>query len=268
MGLVGYEGGLTAPVYQTDTDGLFVNGAARGLEVRTTAHVPGIHGRFPPGLWEVQFGGAYVRQLGTGWSWGVCTNAGSASDQPFHGIAEDTVSGLAFLRIPRGEQTAWLFYAVSTTNGQFGHNIPIPGVAYEFQGDRLSGVVGFPFVTVTYRPLPPVECEFYYAALTDLSARVTYHPLDPARVFAGFEWANQSWLPVGRRDRWDQLFWYEKRVEGGLGWAAGPRAELRVSGGYAFDRYFVVNNGFSVTGRNRLDLAPGPFAAARLELRY
>lgn len=268
MGLSNYQAGLTAPVYTTEADGLFVNSSVRRLGVRTTAVLPVHHVSFPRELWDAQVGGAYTSQLANGWSWGVYANTGSASDKPFHSLAEMTFSGLTFLRAPRGEKDGWLFFVVSTTNGQVGHNIPIPGVAYEFQSDRLSGVVGFPFLNLTYRPVKKVECEFNYAALTDVLAQVTYRPIEPARVFTAFEWTNQSWLRADRVVRQDQLFWYEKRWIGGFGWRATSAVDFRITGGYAFNRYFVENNGFSLSGRNRVDLSPGPFIAGQLELKY
>ncbi|MDB5308081.1 MAG: hypothetical protein JWO38_2283 [Gemmataceae bacterium] len=268
IGLTNYQAGLTAPVYTSDTEGLFINTAVRRLDVRNNAFLPVRRAPFPEELWDPQVGGAYVAQIGGGWSWGVYANVGSASDKPFHSLAEMTVAGLAFLRVPQGERDGWLFYVVSTTSGQIGHNIPIPGVAYEFQTDRLSGVVGFPFVNLTYRPIREIQCEFNYAALTDVLAQVSYFPLDNARFFVGFEWTNQSWFRAERRIRDDQLFWYEKRAIGGLGWRPTSQVDLRLTGGYAFDRYFVENNGFTLSGRNRVDLSPGPFVAAQIELKY
>ena len=56
---------------------------------------------------------------------------------------------------------------------------------------------------------------------------------------------------------------------GGVGWQAAQRVDFRFTGGYAFDRYFIENRGLSFTrGRNRVDLAPGPFVAAQLEFKY
>ena len=268
MSLWNYQAGLTVPAYTTATDGLFVNGSVRNLGVNTNAVLPIYRTRFPADLWDIQLGGAYVRQLGNGWSWGGYAGGGSASDKPFHSLSEMTVSALGFLRIPRGERDGWLVYVVSTTNGQFGRNLPVPGLAYEFRSDKLRGVVGFPFVNLTYQPVPEVEGEFGYAALTDVLARVTFLPWQHARLFAAFEWTNQTWRRAGRRVRSDQLFLYEKRLEGGVAWAADPRLSFRLTGGYAFNRYFVENSGFSLTGRNRVDIGSGPFVALQLELRY
>ena len=268
MGLSNYQFGLTVPVATTDHDGLFADIAARVLDIRSNALLPRDRTRFPASLWDVQFGGGYVRQFGDGSSWGATLNLGSASDRPFRSLGELTMSSLIFLRTPHDDRNGWLFYVVSTTSGQLGRNIPVPGVAYEYDTDRLHAVLGFPFLTLDYRPVRAVQFELYYAAITDLQTRVSYRPTDAARVFAGFEWANHSWYRAGRQFPREQFFQYEKRVEGGFGYAVHRRVDLRLSGGYAFDRFFVENSGLSFRGRNRVDLAPGPFVAFQCELKF
>jgi hypothetical protein len=209
-----------------------------------------------------------VRQLGDGWSWGVTLNLGTASDKPFNSLAEATISTLAFVRKPSTDQNAWLFYVVSTSNGQLGRNIPVPGVAYEYHAALLTAVVGFPFVTIDYHPAKQWQFEFNYGALTDVLARTSYHLTDHARLFADFEWANQEWFRAARRNSNTQLFMYEKRLESGFGWKVQQRVDFRLSGGYAFDRFFVESNGFGFGGRNRVNLAPGAFGIAQFELKY
>ena len=268
MGLTNYQIGGTAPVSTTEAGGWYANGAARLLTVRTNAVLPTEGGRFPGQFWDVQAGGAYLRQLDGGWSWGVTLNVGSASDHPFNSIHEATFSALAFVRKPDGERNGWLFFVVSTTNGQIGHNVPIPGVAYEYNGDRLRAVIGLPFLTVDYRPTDAVQLEVIYAAITDVQVRGSYHLTQRARVFVGYEWFNQAWLRADRQKSGDQTFLYEMRAEGGFGYKIAGRLDLRASAGYAFDRFFVENAGLGFGGRNRVALAPGPFVAAQLEFKY
>ena len=268
MGLVNYQAGVTVPVSTTDAGGWYANGAARLLSVPTTATQPTDGGKFPAQFWDLQAGGAYLRQLDGGWSWGVTLNIGSASDRPFNSYREATLSALAFARMPVGDKNGWLFYVVSTTNGQIGHNIPIPGVAYESVTERLHAVVGFPFVTIDYRPIKEVQFEFNYAAITEVLARASYHLTDHARVFAEYEWTNQAWFKADRLRSQDQTFLYQMRVGSGFGWKVAGSLDFRASGGYAFDRFFVDNAGLGFSGRNRVVLAPGPFLAAQLEFKF
>ena len=268
MGLVNYQAGVTVPVSTTDTGGWYANGAGRLLSVPTNAALPTDKGKFSAQFWDVQAGGAYLRELDSGWSWGVTLNVGSASDRPFNSLREATFSALAFVRKPDGERNGWLFFVVSTTNGQIGHNIPIPGVAYESVTERLHAVVGFPFLTIDYRPTQATQFEFTYAAITDVLARASYHLTDHARLFTEYEWTNQAWFRADRLRSQDQTFLYQMHVGSGFGWVVAGVLDLRVTGGYAFDRFFVDNAGLGFQGRNRVVLAPGPFLAAQLEFKF
>lgn len=268
MALTNFQFGATAPVSSSDTNLVFANSSARVLAVSTNAVLPTDRTRFPRNFWDAQAGGGFVHQFGDGWSTGGAINIGTASDRPFNSLREATLSALAFVRKPDGEKNGYLFYVVSTSNGQLGRNIPVPGVAYEYHSQRLTAVVGFPFVNIDYRPTSELQFELNYAALTDVVARASYHFTDHARAFTAFEWTNQSWFRAGRQDKNVQTFLYQKMFEGGIGWQATQRCDFRLTGGYAFDRFFVETRGLSFRGRNRLDLAPGPFLAGQLEFKY
>lgn len=268
LSLFDTHAGLTLPVWTAADQGVFANASARGLFARGGAVFPDTRTEFPGSLWEVQAGGSVVQQGSAGQSWGLCLSAGSASDRPSHSIHEATLSALAFWRSQPEPDHAWLFYVVSTTNGQVGRNIPIPGAAYEFHSDELDGVIGLPFLSLTYRPTQVLQFDLNYSAITDVRARASVRVAEPVRVFAGFCWDSESWLPADRADRREQLFWYEKRVEGGLCWSIREHLNFVLSGGYAFDRYFLEARGFTLTGRNHLALAPGPFVALELDIHF
>jgi hypothetical protein len=268
MALSNYQMGITQPIYSTDADLVFADGSVRALAVRSNAILPTDRIRFPKSFWDIQAGGGYVRQFGDGWSWGATLNLGTASDRPFHSLAEATLSTLAFIRKPTSEQTAWLYYVVSVSNGQLGRNIPVPGLAYEYVTDRLTAVVGFPFVTIDYRPTRDWQFEFNYGAITDVLARTSYYMTTHARLFSGFEWVNQAWFRADRRHLSQQTFLYEKRLEGGFGYRLAQRLDFCATSGYAFDRFFVENRGLGFQGRNRVDLHSTPFAAIQFELKF
>lgn len=262
------QAGLTLPVWTSADQGIFATSSARAMYLQGGAVYPERRTPFPDELYDVQLGGAYVQQVADGQSWGLCLATGSASDRPYHTIHEATVSALAFWRSQAEADHAWLFYIVSVTNGQVGQNVPIPGVAYEFHSDTLDGVIGFPFLSLTYRPTDVLRFDLNYAAFTDVQARASVRVAEPVRLFTGFSWVSDSWLPADRPDHRLQLFWYEKRAEGGLIWSPREHFNFVLTGGYAFDRYFLEARGFTLAGRNHLSLAPGPFMAAQLEIKY
>jgi len=268
LSLLDTHAGLTLPVWTSADQGVFATGSARGLFARGGAVFPDTRTPFPDALWEFLAGADYVQQVGEGHSWGLCLSVGSASDRPFHTVHEVTMNGLAFWRSQAESNNAWVFYVVSTTNGQVGRNIPIPGAAYEFHSDELEGIVGLPFVSLTYRPSAELQFDLNYSAITDVRARGSVRVTESVQLFGGFCWDSESWLPADRADHREQLFWYEKRAEGGLAWHLREHFDLVLTGGYAFDRYFLESRGFTLTGHNHLALAPGPFVALELNVRY
>src|SRR5262249_10582865 len=180
VSIANWQAGLTVPIYDTATDSVIVTSALQVLTIHGHAVLPDDRARLPPRLWTIQGGGGYVRQTEGDLTWGLFLVGGTASDQPFDTVHEDTLSALAFLRVPRSDSDAWLFYIVTSSNGQLGQNIPVPGVAYEFNHEQFHGVVGFPFFSVAYRPLSFLEWEFSYAAMTDVRARINYLPIESA----------------------------------------------------------------------------------------
>jgi hypothetical protein len=262
-----YQAGGTVPVPVFGSDALFVNTAVRALDVRTNALLPDDRIPFPGQFWDIESGATYVRQTSDGSSWGVGITGGSASDRPFHSIREGVLTGLGFYRVPSVNDSAWLFYVVSSSNGQLGHNIPVPGVAYEFHSGAWSGSVGFPFVSLRCRPVSVFEWTFDYAAVTDVETRANLLPAEGVRLFTGFAWTNQSWFRAGRADPNSLLFLYEKRLDAGASWSFG-RLKVEALTGFKFDRYFVENQGLSLSGRNRVPIGPAPFFGLQLGFNY
>ena len=266
--LQSYQLGATVPAWQTATDGLFINASVKTLGIQTQAVFTDDRELIPNRFWDVQLGGTYVRQLSSDTSIGISMAFGSASNKPFESIREDTISALAFYRTAQNENDAWLFYLMSMTNGQIGRNIPIPGVAYEFERDVLQGIVGFPFVSLTYKPFDSWKFQLYFAPITDLRATTTYSITDRWSVASGFIWDNQSYFRAERNRRHEFLFLYEKKLESSLQYNVTSRINFNLTGGYAFDRFFVENHGFGLRGRNRTDIGSGPYSGCQLNFNY
>ena len=261
--------GASVPVWQTPADAFFVNASVKAVTLGTNAILPDDRKPIPNRFWDVLLGGTYIRQLDNGNSVGLSLSFGSASDRPFESRRDATLSALAFYRIPNEDRDAWLLYLVSQTNGQIGHNIPIPGLAYEFERDFLHGIVGFPFISLTFTPFERTELAFFFAPLTDIRATASYAITDRWKAMTGFVWDNQSWFWSGRRRfRDDLLFLYEKRVESSLQYNVTKQVNISIKGGYAFDRFFVENRGFGLHGRNRIEFGSGPYTAIQANITY
>ena len=270
LGWTDLQFGLTTPVVESATDGVFLTAAfqQRSFRTRGLVRLPDDRVPFPEKLTRVDVGGTYLHVRDDGDSYGLSLLGGTASDKPFKSFRDANATALAFYRLTQENDTAWMFYVVSSTHGQVGNNIPIPGVAYEVKGEDYTATLGFPFVNAKYRPLEQWELEFNYAALTDVLLRAHYRPAPNLDLFGGFAWLNQSWFRNRRPNHDEQLFYYEKRLESGVDLRLGSGVSFQLLGGWAFDRLYTESTGLPIYGRNRVRLSPGAFATAQLQFKY
>jgi hypothetical protein len=193
---------------------------------------------------------------------------GSASDEPFASLDEVTVRGTAFLRVPQGERNAWLFTLNYSNYSEELAGLPIPGINYVYSpSDRFTLVIGFPINMMEWRPIEKLTVQLIYLPVRTARARLTYQLFRPLRVYAGFDWDHDWYLRADRDVKSHRLFYYEKRLTGGL------RFDLRhvgfeLSGGYAFDRFYFEGERYKNRNENRIDVHDGPFVVGRIMLRF
>jgi len=268
LGILESRLSLTGPLWQNSSDELSISGSARFQDLDTEAVLPATGVRLPGELWDIRFGPTYRHKFDNGWIAGVNVAVGSASDQPFASLDEITLRGTAFLRVPHGERNAWLFTLNYTNYSDFLGGLPIPGIDYVYSpSDRFTLVVGFPFNSMEWRPTDRLTVQLTYLPVRTVRARVTYQLFQPLRVYAGFDWDNDWYLRAGRHEKDHRLFYYEKRLTGGV------RFDLRhvgfeVSGGYAFDRFYFEGDSYSDRNENRIDVDGGPFVVGRIMVRF
>ena len=261
---------LVTPLFQNSSDELAMSARLRYQDYDTAARLPDSGQRLPDELYDARAGLSYRHKFANEWILGGSLTVGSASDKPFHSEDELIVRAATLLRVPSGDRNAWLFsltYASDVEIFNMRH-IPIPGIAYLYApSDTFKAVIGFPFASVEYKPFTPLTLEVAYFPVRTVRARATYVIFRPLRVFLGFDSDHDSYYLADRGDRNDQLFYYEKRVTGGM------RFDLRhvgveVTGGYAFDRFYFEGEGYSERNENRFSVNDGTFVAGRLSFRW
>jgi hypothetical protein len=257
---------LRFPIWQDGPDELSGSVHVRGEFFDTDAILPNTLQPFPQELWNIHVGTTYRHQFENGWIGGGTLSVGSASDKPFHGIDEMTAGVNAFLRIPQGEHNAWLFTLAYSSNSEL--PFPVPGVAYVWQPtDYFRANIGVPF-QIMYRPMEDLTLDLSYMLLRTVHARATYRVTRDFRVYAGFDWSNESYLLVDRPSENDRLYYYEKRLTAGVAANLGRHFTVDVSGGYAFDRFYFEGASYSDNHFNRVDVGDGPFAAVKCTLKW
>jgi hypothetical protein len=265
------RGGLFFPIWQNATDELSFSGSVRYQELdtgNTPAILPGGQVQLPGDLWEIKFGPTYRHKFDNGWIAGLNVTVGSASNQPFHSMDEVTARATAFLRVPQGERNAWIFTLNYSNYSEYFAGLPVPGIDFLYSpNDNFTLVFGFPFTSLEWKPFEKLTVQINYVPVRTVIAKVTYEIFQPLRVWAGFDWDDDWYLRANRTDTGDRLFYYEKRITGGI------RFDLRhvgfeVSGGYAFDRFYFEGDKYSERNDNRIDIHSGPFVIGKISLRF
>jgi hypothetical protein len=269
LGWVQHDVTLEGPLFQGVTDEWSASIRLREQDFDTDAVFPATGERFPEELWNIRLGTTYRHRFENGWIGGFSLGVGSPSDRPFASAAEVAVNANAVLRVRHQERHAWLFFLNYGSNREFLPHIPLPGLGYSYHpSDDLTAVVGTGFLSLDYRPIDRLTVRAYYAAVRTVDFRATYQVWRPVRVWAGFDWTNDRYLLAGRDDDDDRLFYYEKRVRAGVIIGLARQVFVDLAGGYAFDRFYFQGESYGDRDRNRLDVESGPFAAARLGLRF
>jgi hypothetical protein len=257
---------LSFPLWQDHTDELTGFTHVRGEFFQTHAILPDTGQPFPDDLWNIRVGSSYRHLFDNGWIAGGSVSVGSASDQPFSTFNEVIASVDAFLRIPQGEHNAWLFSLAYSPTGELA--FPVPGVAFVWQpSEQFRAYIGLPF-QIMYRPIDDLTLDFSYMLLQTVHARATYRLCQPVRIFAGFDWQNESYFLADRPTEDDRFFYYDKRVTGGVRTILTRHVSLEFAGGYEFDRFYFEGRHFSDRNFNRIDLADGPFASFQCQVRW
>lgn len=209
--------GLSVPLWQNSSDELSFTGSVRFQDLDTRAVLAATGVRLPGDLWEVKFGPTYRHKFDNGWIAGASLTVGSASDEPFHSVDELTVRGTAFLRVPQGERNAWFFTLNYTNYSEYLSGVPVPGIGYVYSpSERFTLVVGFPFTSVEWKPFEKLTLQATYVPVRTVKAKVTYEVFRPLRVYAGFDWDDDWYLRANRERTSHRLFYYEKRLTGGV----------------------------------------------------
>lgn len=267
LGLLRQEVNLGAPVWRNDGNAIILTLSVRNTLFDTDAVLPETGAPFPDNLWNINFGLRCLRQFDNGWSGGLMTGFGSASDKPFHSIRETNVNLLGFLRVPvLDDRDSWMFSLMYAPASSL--SFPIPGVAYSWNpSDDLRLNIGIPF-SLLWRPLDELTIDASYIPLTNVNVRATYKIVEGLAAYCGYDILNDAYFLADREDADARFMEFEQRLTAGVRWDVVEHAAIDWIAGYGFGRYYGTSYNRSNSVRDRIDIDPGPFLGARLSVRF
>jgi len=263
------EAGGARVVSRSSGQAWTVNGRASQLEFSRSPVVAETGLVVPEKLWNLQAGAGYARMLGERDRWGASLGAGSAADVPFRTIRETEFRASVFREVPSRERNSWLFFLSYSNNRTFANGAPLPGVAYVFREPvpGLEATVGFPFLSLRYRPSPDWRLALSVFGPTHVSAEASRRLAEPAWAYVAYERDPSQWLRAGRETRTDRLVFDRKQALAGLRLALGAGVSLDLYGGWEFDRRVFEGRDASRSGAAKAALANAASGGLRLAWR-
>ena len=239
----------------------------RFLDFRTNAMLPSTGERFPEYLANPELSLVYKERISGDKIWGASLTVGSPSDRPFASIHELALDATAFLRLPAGQHDAWLLF-INYSNAREGlQHVPMPGIAYVHEpSEDLSLLIGIPFTDLKYKPAPRWTLWASYIIPRGVHAKASYEFSDDLTIYGGFDWDSDVWFRHDRMDNDDRLFYYQKKLSGGVRWDITEDLYLDFSAGYNFDRFFFEGEDYDDRSFNRINVGDGPFLALQVGL--
>jgi len=261
--------GLSLPVMQDERREWLISTRFGVMDLHTSTVLPDTREPLPNQLWDLRVGTSYRRKLDSGWIAGGTFSVGSASNRLFASGAETIVHANGFVRIPSGQRNAWLFLLNYANDREFLPHVPIPGVGYQVAPNRkFRALLGAPVSSLHVEPIDGLTLDASYFLVRTVHAEIGYRILAPLKLYAGFHWDNQRFYLTGREDDDDRLFYYEKRVVGGIRWDIVENVWLDCSAGWAFDRFFFEAESYRDRDENRIDISDGPMLQLRLGVSF
>jgi hypothetical protein len=263
-----YDFSFMVPVWQSESQALRLGASVAAWDLDGDVRLPGTCDNLPGELWDVRLRGTYRQRLDNDWVWGIAASFGSASDRPFASTSEYAGEATLHLRIPAQDDDAWLLFLNYASNRSFLPNVPLPGFGYYWQpSEEFRTLVGLPVAWARWEPIERLTLEGRYLIPRSISARVGYRVVDAVQLYAGFDWDNERFLRSDRDDDDDRLFYYEKRVAGGVRWDITKAVWLDCSAGFAFDRFFFEGEDYGDRHDHRVDIADGPLLMLQVGAR-
>lgn len=247
---------------------LFLNGTLDELKSQ---------GRFPNGrpmpnaLWDPSVGLNYKHEYeASGHTLGANFNVGSPSDRPFGALRDLSFQLNMTYKVPKENESAWIFFLSFANNRGFLNYVPLPGFAYFFRAhERLRMLVGLPFVSLFWTPFEKTVVSFTYFPLRNAQARVSYFLFGPAHVYLQAKHQSKNYFLSDRTAPRERLFYEEGVVSAGVTAPLERYALADLNFGYSFDRqYFLGEKSSARKGDQRLSAGSAPFASAKLVLTF
>lgn len=251
---------ISVPVYKTEDRSLSVSFS--GTEMKIDPAQNG-YSRF----YDLKGGISYTRVIGEKRMWSVIANYGSASDKPFQDPDVSTLGITAIYTYPSDETSSWLLLANYSNNRPILNNIPLPGFAWFYNPSKeFRLVLGAPFASVNWQFAENWGVNMFTLVPWIIKGSLYYKITPFAQAYGGLDFSQVTYLPYGREDKNDRLFYDEKKLFIGVRSPLSKTIFADFEAGHAFDRRFFIAENYEINPGNEVEIGNAYYA--KLSLRF
>jgi hypothetical protein len=229
---------LGLPIYHADGTTLSLSQTANTLQFNQgVALANGV--QLPQQFYRFDLGANFHHSFDSGDLWGAGLQLGEASDHPDRDSI--VVQAVAYYSLNDPEHSHWIFSLLYSNNSTFLRGIPIPGVMYSYRTETFTGLFGFPFASIVWKPASPWTVS---AAVfgTTMNAELACGNRRSIEAFVAIHEQRYSYMRLGRTNADDRVQFNDNRVAGGIRFPLFAGLQTELAGGWAFHRSILESS--------------------------
>ena len=191
----------------------------------------------PDKLTEMKFGHQFILKENEREYYGMNTQIGSSSDEPFFDWSVTEVSVTPFYYYDKTPYSSWVFMLNYSNQRSFLPHVPLPGFIYMYNNQEgFSLFAGVPVVGFFYSVTDKLLINYSSLIPWMHQFKVTYFIFGPVQLYSEFKMAPEIFKLVDSVDNEDRVILEDKRVTLGTKFPILPGLSLDIHGGYSYDR--------------------------------
>ena len=150
---------------------------------------------------------------------------------------------------------SWLLMLYVSNNSPFINYFPIPGFAYFFKRPNFSGMIGLPFLSLQWIPVPPWVFSLAVFGPT-FNTEAAYGMRDKFQSFIALGMNRQSFLLTDRVEDRERLTIADMRATAGFRMPLNKFLQMELHGGRSFARSAYIGKSFMNKDGGKTSLEP------------
>ncbi|MES2769644.1 MAG: hypothetical protein V4596_10920 [Bdellovibrionota bacterium] len=191
----------------------------------------------PDKLTEEKFGYQFISKINDQKYYGMNTEIGSSSDEPFHNWSVTEVSLTPFYYYDKTPRSSWVFMLNYSNQRAILPHIPLPGFIYIRNNQKgFTLFAGIPVFGFFYKISDSLMMNYFTLLPWMHQFKVTYFVKYPIQIYAEFKMAPELFKSIDYVDNEDRIILRDQRAVLGTQFPVVDNLTLDIHGGVSFNR--------------------------------